>query len=98
MSTIPPWMPQPKPPPPNDPFEGGGKIIDQVPDGQGNVLVTYALPDLSTAIVRMPYSAWVAGDAHSLIPSLVELVHSPSSDDADTGAADDDSYEQSEYK
>lgn len=73
MPSIPEWMPQPKAPPPDSPYEGGAKIIDQRLDSDGTVLVTWALPGFATAIVRMPYSEWVQGWAHLHAPTLVKL-------------------------
>lgn len=66
-------MPQPSNPPASDPYTNGYKIIDQRQDASGNVLVTFALPGMKTATIRMPYAAWVEGHAHSIGSSLVRL-------------------------
>lgn len=73
MASIPPWMPQPQAPPPDTPYRGGAKIVDQRLDSDGTVLVTWALPGFSRAIVRMPYSEWVDGWAYLHAPVLVKL-------------------------
>lgn len=67
-------MPQPQAPPTRAPYVDGAKIIDQRLDAAGNVLVTFALPGLTTAVVRMPYSSWVSGDAHLMGPLLVRMI------------------------
>lgn len=67
-------MPQPEAPPTNSPYVDGAKIIEQRPDGQGNVLVTFALPDFRTGTVRVPYSTWVEGWSHLLGPVLARIV------------------------
>lgn len=71
--TIPPWMPQPEAPPAASPYDHGAKIIDQRFDADGTVRVTWALPGFNTATVRMPYSSWVEGWAHTIAPTLVDL-------------------------
>lgn len=73
MPSIPPWMPQPKTPPSDAPYEGGAKITDQRLDTDGTVLVTWALPGFHTATVRVPYSEWVDGWVYLHAPTLVRL-------------------------
>lgn len=67
-------MPQPSDPPADTPYTDGVKVIGQRIDSDGTVLVTFALAPGSPVIIRMPYEAWVSGDAHSLIPALGTLV------------------------
>lgn len=73
MATIPLFMPQPSDPPPESPFTDGAKIINQRVDSHGDVLVRWALPNLRTATVRMPYSQWVEGWAHLYAHPLTRL-------------------------
>lgn len=54
----------------------------------GNVQVTFALPNQRTGIAQMPYAEWVRGNAHKLIPALVDIVEftppAPGSDEGRT--------------
>lgn len=53
------------PDPPPHPVAGGRwfpHIIRHEVVGDGTVLVTWALPGLQTAVVRVPVSAWLDGD------------------------------------
>lgn len=54
-----------RPPPPDHPDRGGDwfpHVISQEVVGDGTVLVTWALPNLHRATVRVPVSAWLDGD------------------------------------
>jgi hypothetical protein len=92
MSTLPPWMPQPENP---QPVRGGPwfpHVITQVPDGEGNVLVTFAMPDLTTATIRVPQTSWLEG-LHLFLPAaLMPLMFPPAPipDPDDASDPDDD--------
>lgn len=58
---LPPWTATPAPaiaPPP--------KIIDLDFDAGGDVLVTWSLPGLRRAVVRMPYAVWLEGKGQTI--------------------------------
>lgn len=62
--SVPPWM---MPPPEPHPESGGDwfpHIIHHEIVGDGTVLVTWALPGLRNATVRVPLAAWLQGDHH----------------------------------
>ena len=92
MRTLPDWMEGPPAPQPEARGEWFPHIIGQVPDGEGNVLVTFALPDLARATVRVPQSSWLNGDHLTLSPALVRLVTPPKPmpDDIGNGNQGDD--------
>lgn len=51
-------------------------VISQVPDGAGSVLVTWAMPGLTVATVRVPQTAWLEG-LHHFLPPAIERVMFP---------------------
>lgn len=90
-SPLPEWMT-----PPPDPPAGRGEawrphvIGNRVQDG-GTVLVTWALPGLTTATVRVPLSTWLEGGHRDTGPFLGALVASliPSPPPLATGDGED---------
>jgi hypothetical protein len=61
------------PPPPSNREPWYPFIIDQQPDGRDGVLVTWSLPGLKRATVRVPADAWVNGEHLNLVPALVTM-------------------------
>lgn len=58
---VPPWM---HPPPDTHPVSGGEwfpHIIRHVPQDDGTVLVTWSLPGLASATIRVPMASWLQG-------------------------------------
>lgn len=45
-------------------------IIEQRPDADRGILVTWSLPGLRRATVRVPADVWIQGDHHVLGPAL----------------------------
>lgn len=70
-------MPRPQAPPATSAYVDGVKVVDQRPDGHGGVLVTFARAGGGPMIVRMPYAAWVNGDAHQLGVHLAGVAAGP---------------------
>lgn len=73
-SPVPPWM---QPPPDPSPVSGGDwfpHIIRHEPQADGTVLVTWALPGLASAVVRVPMASWLQGDHQPIGRVLSEQV------------------------
>ena len=77
MSILPPWMPEPPEPHP----EAGGPwfphIIRHDVRDDGTVLVTWALPGLANATVRVPLASWLNGDHWPTGAFLAQQVQLP---------------------
>lgn len=93
---IPPWMPQPQAPPATDGYVDGVKVIDQAPDSDGGVLVTFARAGGSQMYVRMPYSAWVTGEALAVGIALAAVAAGPPLSPAQAPPAAQQGYEAGE--
>ena len=52
-------------------------ILDQRPDAGGGILVTWSLPGLVRAAVRVPSDVWLAGDHTYIAASLVNVTQPP---------------------
>ena len=60
--SVPKWM---EPDPPPHPVVGGPwypHIINHTIVGDGTVLVTWALPGLANAVIRVPLASWLNGE------------------------------------
>lgn len=52
-------------------------IIDHRPDGDRGIMVTWSLPGLARATVRVPADVWIAGDHTYIAASLVAVAAPP---------------------
>lgn len=76
-------------PRPYDAYERGAKVVDQVPTGDGDVLVTFALPSLQRAVVRVPWAVWAQGEHLAIGHHLAAASLRRSAAAADSGTEDD---------
>lgn len=58
---FPDWMPRPPAPRPVNGVESYPHVIDQRPQDDGTVLVTFALPGLRRYTARVPLASWLEG-------------------------------------
>lgn len=65
----------PPPPRPSEPWYPF--IIGQVPDGDGGILVTWSLPGLRRATVRVPADVWIEGHHVTMGEALAMTVTPP---------------------
>lgn len=95
---VPPWMQPPEPPPVQQGVDTYPRVIDQVATGPHHQLVTFALPGLRRATVRVPEHIWVQTDHlpihHALVSRLATLFGGPESA---FPRPDDPAYDPADY-